>query len=122
MFDNVFAICLLVADVERSIAFYNGVLGLMVKDRDGGFANFRLRGTELAIFQQDGAVAMFPKKYMKPAGGAVLAFRVDDIEKGCEMLRVKGAGVFEGPKITSWDQRVAYFHDPDGYVWEISQK
>lgn len=122
MFETLFAVCLLVDDLEKSVRFYSDVLGLKVKDTDEGFTNFQLQGAELAVFERRSAVNMFPAKYMRPAGGAVLGFQVEDVDDACRTLAEKGVSVFEGPKTTPWGQRVAYVHDPDGYVWEISSK
>lgn len=62
MFNKLFAICLLVEDFEKSLKFYKDTLGLKVKSQEGkSFAGFGLQGTEMAIFQKDGATAMFPK-------------------------------------------------------------
>lgn len=120
MFPSLFAICLLVDNFEKSLAFYRDILGLKIRDKEEGFANFILQGTELAIFQKDAAIAMFPRKYMKPSGGFLIAYQVDDIARVCEDLKRKGVVIFEGPKVTPWGQSVAYFHDPGGNIWEVT--
>ena len=120
MFSKLFAVCLLVDDFEKSLSFYRDVLELKIKDKEEGFANFVLEGTELAIFQKNAATAMFPKKYMKPSSGFLIAFKVDNVARVCEDLKIKGVVIFEGPKKTPWGQTVAYFHDPDGNIWEIT--
>lgn len=120
MFHALFAICLLVENFKQSLAFYQDVLGLKIRDQEEGFANFILEGTELAIFHKDAATAMFPKQYMKPSGGFLIAYKVDDVLKTCDELRKKGVVMFEGPKVTPWGQPVAYFHDPDGNIWEVT--
>jgi len=122
MFDKLFAVCLLVDDFDKSFAFYKDTLGLEVKDHESHFANFKLGETELAIFGKDEATAMFPEKYMGSGGDVVLGFQVDDVEKTCKDLESKGVKIFEGPKTTEWGQTVAYFNDPDGNIWEVSNK
>lgn len=122
MFNKLFAACILVNDFEKSLSFYRDVLGLAVNSQDGKFADFKLEGTSLAIFQKSEATTMFPKEHMGSAGGVVLAFQVDDVNKACEELKAKGIDVFEGPKTTEWGQTVAYFKDPDGNIWEVSGK
>lgn len=122
MFDKLFAICLLVDDFEKSLSFYKDRLGLEVNSQEGKFADFKLEGTSLAIFQKDEAAAMFPKEDMNRGGGNVIGFQVDDVEKTCQSLKSKEVEVFEGPKTTEWGQTVAYFKDPDGHIWEISNK
>jgi len=122
MFNKLFAVCLLVDDFDKSFKFYKETLGLEVKDHESHFANFKLGETELAIFGKDEATSMFPKEYMKPGGGAVIGFQVDDVEKVCKELESKGVKIFEGPKTTKWGQTVAYLNDPDRNIWEVSKK
>ncbi len=120
MFDKLFAVCLLVKDFEKSLGFYKNVLGLEVNVQEDGFANFRLVGTELAIFQKDAATAMFPENHMGSTGGNLVAFQVENVENTCKDLTKKGVEIFEGPKTTPWGQTVAYFKDPDGHIWEVT--
>ncbi len=122
MFDKLFAVCLLVEDLDNSMRFYQEVLGLKVNSRDDGFIDFELGETSLAVFQRDKAVKMFPEKFMGMTGGLVLAFQIENVSKSCELLKQRGVEIFEGPKTTSWGQTVAYFKDPDGNIWEISEK
>lgn len=119
MFNKLFAICLLVDDFEKSFSFYRDKLGLKVNSQEGKFADFKLGETSLAIFGKDEAVTVFPRKFMKSGGGAVIGFQVKDVDKTCDELRKKGVEIFEGPKTTEWGQEVAYFLDPDGNIWEI---
>jgi len=122
MFKKLFAVCLLVDDFEKSFNFYKEALGLKVNSQEGKFADFKLGETNLAIFQKDEAMAMFPKDHMKSGGGSVLGFQVDDVSKTCGELKAKGIEIFEGPKATEWGQKVAYFKDPDGNIWEASER
>ena len=121
MFKKLFAVCLLVDDFDKSFDFYKNTLRLKVNSNEGKFANFKLGETELAIFQKSEAVAMFPTKYMKSGGGAVIGFQVENVEKVCNSLEDKGVKIFEGPKKTAWGQTVAYFNDPDNNIWEVSE-
>lgn len=122
MFDKLFAVCLIVEDFDKSLAFYRDTLGLTVNANEGGFANFRLGETELAIFQKNAATAMFPAKFIKPSGGLVIGFQVDNLNASCKALTEKGVEFFEGPKTTAWGQKVAYLHDPDGNTLELSER
>ena len=122
MFNKLFANCLLVNDFDRSLAFYRDVIGLKVNSTDGKFADFKLEGTSLAIFEKSTATSMFSKEYMGQGGGIVLAFQVENVQKTCDILKSKEVQIFEGPKTTPWGQTVAYFKDPDNNIWEISAK
>ena len=83
--------CVAVCSLEKSLAFYKDILGLQLNSQDGKFADFKLEGTSLAIFEKSAAVAMFPKENMGSGGGIVLAFQVDDVAKTCEEFKSKGA-------------------------------
>lgn len=120
MVNKLFAVALLVNNFDKSLEFYQNKLGLEVKSQEGKFANFKLGGTELAIFEKSEAISMFPAEYMKSGGGSVLGFQVDDVSKACEELTSKGVEIIEGPKTTAWGQTVAYFLDPDRNIWEVS--
>ncbi len=122
MFNKLFGNCLLVKDFDKSLAFYRDVLGLEVNSTEGKFADFKLEGTSLAIFERDAATSMFSKENMGQGGGVILAFQVEDVQKICDELKSKGVEIFEGPKTTEWGQTVAYFKDPDENIWEISAK
>ncbi|HTK03510.1 MAG TPA: VOC family protein [Alphaproteobacteria bacterium] len=121
MFNKLFAVCLLVNNFEKSFDFYKNILDLEINSKEGRFANFKLGETELAIFQKDEAVGMFPKKYIRNGGGAVIGFQTQDVKETVEKLKSKGIKIFEGPKKTAWGQTVAYFLDPDNNIWEISE-
>ena len=121
MFKKLYAICLLVDDFEKSLSFYRDVLGLKVNYQKGKYADFDLKGTSLAIFQKDEAEEMFPRKYMRSGGGVVLAFQVKNLRKSCSQLKKKGVNILEGPKTTSWGQKVAYYKDRNNKIWEISE-
>ena len=107
---------------SASLEPYNNTLGLEVNSTEGKFADFKLEGTSLALFEKEAASALFPKEHMRKGGGVILAFQVQDLQKTCEELRLKGVEIFEGPKKTPWGQTVAYFKDPDENIWEVSEK
>jgi lactoylglutathione lyase len=120
MLKKLYAVCLLVKDFDISLNFYKNILALKLNSRDGKYADFKLNGTLLGIFQKDDAVVMFPSKHMTSGGGVVLAFQTKDIDKTCKELENKGIKIFAGPKTTPWGQKVAYFKDPDNHIWEIT--
>lgn len=118
--NKLYAICLLVNDLEKSLQFYKEVLGLTINSQDDGYIDFQLGEAILAIFQKDKAVSMFGAEHMNTGGGLVLAYQVKDVQKACDDLKAKGIEIFEGPKTTPWGQTVAYFKDPDTHIWEVT--
>jgi catechol 2,3-dioxygenase-like lactoylglutathione lyase family enzyme len=99
------------ADLERSHAFYGGLLGLE-RVEASGFANaYDVAGTHLRVtLVRQVAVAPY----------TVLGFRVPDLDAAMAALEVQflryegmeqdAGGVWTAPSGT----RVAWFHDPDG--------
>ena len=124
MFNRLTASCLLVQDLDKSLAFYRDILGLEVEIANKDFfVKFKMDSTPLMLFDKEAAAnVLFPKEHITQGGGVLLAFQVDDLQKACEELKSKGVEIFEGPKANAWGQTVAYFKDLDGNVWEISAK
>lgn len=122
MFSSLFAVCLLVNDFDKSLEFYRDLLGLEVNSENEGFADFKLNGTSLAIFEKKSAISMLSAEHMGNAGGAVYGFQVDDVQKSYEELIKKGLVFIEPVKTTPWGQVVTYFNDPDENIWEMSQR
>jgi len=120
MFKKIYALCLLVDDLEKSLIFYRDTLGLIVNSSDEGYVDFQLGETLYALFQKDKAVAMFASQHMGSGGGCVIAFPVENVASTSEELKQKGLVIFEGPKTMPWGQTVAYFKDPDGNILELT--
>ncbi|MDH2901601.1 MAG: VOC family protein [archaeon] len=47
---------------------------------------------------------------------------VDDVDKEYKELRRKGANFVKPPTTQTGGWRTAHFEDPDGNLWEISQR
>ncbi len=116
------AVWLAVTDLEKSIAFYRDTLGLPLKSTEEGFADFKIKGTEVAL----GTKEMIEKTTGQKItiGGArhlILGWdAVEDVDKVYKELKAKGVRFLTKPKTQPWGQRVTYFTDPDGHIWEIS--
>lgn len=121
MINKIDAVCLLVDDIKKAREFYENKLGLVVNGTDIGFIEFKLGETPLALFERKYATTMFPSKLMSRPGGLVLALNVDDVDLEYKRLKSLGITMLEEAKDVPWGQRVAYLHDPDGYIIEITQ-
>ncbi len=94
-----------VCNMERSVAFYEGVLGLELSQRAGNdWAQFTVGGTELGLF---GELATAPHQ-----GGATVTFRVGDIA-GFEAV-LEAAGAKKDPIEDMGGALSLEFLDPDG--------
>jgi predicted enzyme related to lactoylglutathione lyase len=99
-----------VLDRERSLRFYQGVLGLPVVDEvdDGHVTVFALGDTALVVH----ASSREELGGVDPGPGHTLFLHVDDPDAWATRLREGGLQV-EGPTDEPWG-RVAMTRDPDG--------
>ena len=102
-------ILLPVTDLDRAVAFYQGVLELPLLFRFPGNAFFDAHGVRLYLAQPT-----------EPGydGAATLYFRVADVTATLELLESRGAIVRERPEIVfgtdDYDLWLAFVNDPDG--------
>lgn len=116
-------VCILVRDIEASIAFYTGRLGFVPKHRAPGFADFTGAGLTLALWERRhiGEHAGVPTTPDAPASVAI-AVKLDSAEildDAHAELSAKGVAFVAPPADYPWNARCAYFTGPDGEVWEL---
>ncbi len=98
-----------VTDLDRAVAFYEGVLDLPLLFRFPGNAFFDAAGVRLYLGQPT-----------EPGfqGAATIYFRVEDVTATLTMLESRGAAVRERPEIVfsteAYDLWLAFVTDPDG--------
>lgn len=121
-----------VNDVDESIAFYSGALGLDVQNdvASGGH-----RWVTLGSDAQPGLgiVISEPHAGRSQADGdalqelltkgvlPMLVFRSDDVDATFETVRASGAEVLQEPIDQAWGPRDCAFRDPSGNMVRISQ-
>ena len=94
-----------VGDMDAAVEFYESVLGLRLKFRDGdNWAAFDLAGVTFAL--EGGAQAG------GGSGGATVSLRVDGLDELVSELRERGANV--GEIVTGPHERRADLTDPSG--------
>jgi catechol 2,3-dioxygenase-like lactoylglutathione lyase family enzyme len=130
MIDHVNAYVLSVRDLDKCIAFYREKLGFKIQDKTDDFAYmvFGNSGLGLGLVSIESAAKMIsPETHIrsKDAGTRAdwnyFAVFVEDVDKEYEDLSAKGVHFLKKPTTHEWGQRIAYFEDPEGNVWEISQ-
>lgn len=100
-------------DMDRSVKFYEDVVGLkLIRRDDGNWAVFDAGPVQLALH---GAIEGRPFR----AGGATAVFRVDDLDGARAALEARGAEFEEHVGEVEGFARFASFHDPDGNVVQI---
>ncbi len=117
---------LYVADVARTVAFYEEALGLKRRfvHEEGDYAEMETGSTRLAFAQHRLAASNFvdlPQGYTKsnlnaPAAGFELGFIVDNLESAYTKALAHGACAVSPPTTKPWGQTVAYVRDIDGVL------
>ncbi len=127
MIDHVNAYVLPVKDLEKCISFYRDKLGLQLKNKEDDFAYLvfsNQAGPGIGLISMKSAANLLSEAQVQPKKESVhrtyLAVFLDDVDKEYEQLRSKGVQFIKPPTDFPWGQRIAYFEDPEGNLWEIS--
>lgn len=116
---------LTVENVEQSIEFYCGKLGLTVEwNAAPAFALIRVPGgvdgtiglLSIDVARKDGIEAMSPAQKR----AIHVEFSSDDLETLYEELKAKGVTFHQPPHDEPWERSMTAF-DPDGYSVEVAQ-
>jgi catechol 2,3-dioxygenase-like lactoylglutathione lyase family enzyme len=118
---------LVVADLQRSIAFYRDVLGAHVEGEYGG-TSCVLRFLDAWLLLVTGGPPTPDKPtvtFAPPAdpdlASAELIIGVDDCRATVDLLAERGATFLAPPVEYDWEIR-AFFCDPDGHLFEITER
>ena len=117
---------LVVSDVERSKRWYTDVLGATLHREYGGTsAVLQMLGDWIVLVTGGGATEDKPgTRYAPPPDPGVISTQliigVPDCRAAYDTLKERGAEFLTPPAESDWEIR-AFFRDPDGHMWEISQ-
>jgi lactoylglutathione lyase len=113
-----------VSDMDETISFYTGVLGLEVVER-----KVSPRGSHLAFLKVPNSEELIELASFPPSGPVKvqedlvhLAFEVDDLETTIRTLNEKGVAITDGPTRTSSGSRFIFIDAPDGYEIELIER
>jgi lactoylglutathione lyase len=115
---------LIVRDIQRSVAFYRGVLGATVL-RQGEPTFLRFGNIWLTINGGGGPTDDKPEVVASPPSdpnvlSIFLNLRVADINRYYELWSSRGAKFITEPKVRATELRCC-MRDPDGYLIEVGQ-
>lgn len=125
-------VCLGVADLVRSRAFYRDGLGFETPnvEDDPAVVFFNNGGTKLELFQREALAADInaetPPKLADPATsftGVTLAYNAKSAEEvDAIFARIEDIGgtIAKAPELVFWGGYSGYFRDPDGHHWEVA--
>ena len=117
---------LVVSDIERSTRWYTGVLGASLDREYGGTSCvLQLLGQWLLLVTGGGPTADKPTVSFDPPSepdrvSTELIFRVPDCRGAYTTLSERGAEFLTPPVDNGYETR-AFFRDPDGHLFEISE-
>jgi catechol 2,3-dioxygenase-like lactoylglutathione lyase family enzyme len=120
---QIFAINLIVGDLERSKTFFREVFGLAPLDEEEDLAIFRFKDTFVAL-RHDRAHQNAPAGEvlaLAQQGVGQFAIVVEDVDAVHAELKEHGVTVISGPADRYWGMRTLTFADPGGYTWGIAQ-
>jgi catechol 2,3-dioxygenase-like lactoylglutathione lyase family enzyme len=122
------ALFIIVADIQRSVRFYEKVFGARVLssgDTKGAPGYVQIANTWLIVNVGGGPTPDKPSVTLSvPADpdsfSSFMNIRVADIQACYELWRKRGA-VFITPPIDKYGETRCYIRDPDGYIIEVGQ-
>ena len=97
-------------DKEKNL--YKEILGLPVDQENDNFIMFDTKGSKLALHRLKKA-----SRLDRPT--VELHLEVDDVDEVYLSLQRKGVKFADKPANRPWGNRMASFHDPEGYAVEI---
>jgi lactoylglutathione lyase len=116
------SVILYVEDLERSIAFYRDVIGVPLKLRGDGYAEFDTDGAKLGLFERSRLPELIGRDGGLPGPTVEIVFIVTDVDAETDRLRGAGASILTGPVDRPWGHRTLHVADPDGHVVELAQE
>ena len=115
-------VILYVSDLQRSIAFYRDVVGLLFKFTDAGYAEFATEGTKFALYERARLPGLIGREGVEGGLSGEVAFLVEDVDAEAERVRGTSAAILSGPVDRPWGHRTLHVLDPDGHVVEFAQE
>lgn len=114
---------LMVSDLDRSVSFYDGVLGLPMAERGDRSARFETTSCTLKV-EEDFDAETLSKFGLEPPGdrrgdGLIVVVEVEDADDCFERVSDQEVEVVGDPRSVPWGRRMFLVRDPDGYVLEI---
>lgn len=113
-----------VADMHRSIRFYEQGLGFPRHGEGDDVAFFSLNGTWLGLYPRN---ELADDAQVDSSGtgfrGVSISYNLDsksDVDSAMKLALAAGAKLVKKPQDVFWGGYSGYFSDPDGHLWEIA--
>jgi catechol 2,3-dioxygenase-like lactoylglutathione lyase family enzyme len=121
---SIFAVTLLVENLQAAKQFYLRVFDLPVDYEDENSAVFKFGSTLINLLTASAGIDLVaPLQIASREAGSRIVFtiHVDDVDALCDELMKRGVNLLNGPIDRPWGVRTASFMDPNGYIWEIAK-
>jgi len=106
-------------DLEASLHFYHGILGMPVDRR------FESGGRQIVMLGSEGQpkieLIQGPDQALKPECGISVGFEVESVDEAIENLNSQGIPVARGPISPNPSLRFFYVLDPDGFEVQLAE-
>ncbi len=111
--DKISVVMLGVTDVDRSLAFYHGTLGMAVQFQSPGFTFLNGGGVTLALSRP------LAEARAAAPGAVEIVFSVANVRAAHASLAARGVEFHQAPRQVTPDSWAANFVDPDGHQLSI---
>lgn len=108
------AIMLGVRNLDASVAFYSGKLGMTVSNRIPGLAFLDGGGGLMFVLSEE-----LVRASEHTAGATEVVFRVDGVRAAYAALKERGVVFLNEPRVVSPPMWAANFRDPDGHLLSV---
>jgi len=114
-----------VADLSRSVGFYEALGWERCASSSDAIAWFRTADTHIGLFpwHELAEDARLPAEPRGPFGGITLAINVDaaeDVAPFLDAVVAAGGTLLKPATVMDWGGTSGYAADPDGHPWEIA--
>jgi lactoylglutathione lyase len=115
-------VILYVRDLDRAVAFYQDAVGLPLRLRRSGYAEFATANLKFALYERDLLPGLVGDEAASSGPASETLFLVADVDAEAERLRRAGLTILSGPTDRPWGHRTVHLLDPDGNVVELAQE
>lgn len=120
-------VVLIVSDLDASLQFYTGLLGLPLHHRapNDKFAELDTGVTHIALYTREAMSETLGREISaadRDQPGFELGFKVDNVDAVFAEVVAAGIEPAVEPTTKFWGQRTAYVYDPDGHLVEFAQE
>ncbi|HEX2024948.1 MAG TPA: VOC family protein [Actinomycetota bacterium] len=113
-------VILYVDDLDRSLAFYRDLLGVVGTRRSDTYAELVLSNCRLGFLDRRAAPELLGRETL--GSGAELLFLVESVDQEMDRLVRAGVRILTGPVDRPWGHRTVHLEDPDGHVVELAEE